>query len=75
MDAYHVRDGGGGGGGRESGGSTALNDPEDREGRGPTPETMAMLRRLSPRHCAAASVLCNCCFNCCVRGESQGQCP
>ena len=33
------------------------------------------VKAVSPRHCAAATVLCNCCFNCCVRGESQGQCP
>ena len=33
------------------------------------------VKAVSPRHCAATSVLRNYCFNCCARAESQGQCP
>ena len=29
------------------------------------------VKAVSPRHFAATSVLCNCCFNCCARAESQ----
>ena len=71
-----IRDGDGGGG---EGGERVKARP-----RAPTRKTEEAVDRrqkntnvkaVSPRHCEATSVLRNCCFNCCARAESQGQCP
>ena len=74
-DAYHVRDEDGGwGGGREG------DERVEARPRSTTRKTEKAVGRrhnngsvkaVSPRHCAAASVL----RNCCARAESQGQCP
>ena len=48
-------------------------DRSHRPGRSRRPWTSARIM-VSPRHCAATSVLHNSYFNCCA-GQSQGQCP
>ena len=74
-----IRDGDWGWGGGGGGGERVKARP-----RAPTRKTEEAVDRrqnsgsvkaVSPRHCAATSVLRNCCFNCCAKAESQGQWP
>ena len=76
--------GGGGGGGRGRGGGGGGDERVKARPRAPTRKTEEAVDRrqnngsvkaVSPRHCAATSVLHNCCFNCSARAESQGQSP
>ena len=72
-----IRDGGGGrGGGRKSEGSTVDTARKRPERPWTAARTMEVLRRcplaIAQRLVAA---LRNCCFNCRVWAESQGQCP
>ena len=59
---------GGGGGGGEKVWVTCPRNPTLKRPKRPwtTARTTTMLRQWRPRHCEATSVLCSCCFNCCV---------
>ena len=69
-----IRDGDGGGGGegrvkaRPRAPTRKTEEAVDRR------QNNGSVKAVSPRHCAANSVLRNCCLNCCAGAEPQASC-